>query len=112
VLGKLRVTALNKIDLLDEPDELDTSLYPNAVPVSALRQEGLDALCEKIIEVLANNMDTVQVLIPFSNGDLVELFHRRGHIDQEVHKPEGVYIAGRIPPSLHGYYSSYAHPSG
>lgn len=109
VLGKLRVTALNKIDLLDEPDELDTSLYPNAVPVSALRQEGLDALCEKIIEVLANNMDMVQVLIPFSKGDLVELFHRRGHIDQEVHKPEGVYIAGRIPRSLRGYYSSYAH---
>jgi GTP-binding protein HflX len=104
VLGKLRVTALNKIDLLDEPDELDTSLYPNAVPVSALRQEGLDELCEKIIEVLANNMDTVQVLIPFSKGDLVELFHRRGHIDQEIHKPEGVYIAGRIPPSLRGYW--------
>ncbi len=112
VLGKPRVTALNKIDLLDEPDQLDTSLYPNAVPVSALQQEGLDALREKIVEVLANNMDAVQVLIPFSKGDLVELFHRRGHIDQEVHKPEGVYIAGRIPPSLRGYYSLYAHPSG
>ncbi|HEY4036433.1 MAG TPA: GTPase HflX [Ktedonobacteraceae bacterium] len=109
VLGKPRVTALNKIDLLDEPDELDTSLYPNAVPVSALRQEGLDALREKIVEVLANNMDTVQVLIPFDKGELVELFHRRGHIDQEVHNPEGVYITGRIPRSLRGYYSSYAH---
>src|SRR5436190_1138165 len=83
VLGKPRVTALNKIDLLDEPDELDTSLYPNAVPVSALRQKRLDALREKLVEVLANNMDTVQVLIPFSKGHLVELFHRRGHIDQE-----------------------------
>jgi len=109
VLGKPRVTALNKIDLLDEPDQLDTTLYPNAVPVSALRQEGLDALREKIVEVLANNMDAVQVLIPFSKGDLVELFHRRGHIDQEVHKPEGVYIVGRIPRSLRGYYSLYAH---
>src|SRR5215472_14958788 len=40
--GKPRVTALNKIDLLDDPSEVDTSLYPNAVPVSALEQKGLD----------------------------------------------------------------------
>ena len=58
-LGKPRVTALNKIDLLNEPDVLDTSLYLNAVPVSALQQKGLDALREKIVEVLANNMDTI-----------------------------------------------------
>src|SRR5206468_648994 len=30
---KPRVTALNKIDLLDDPAELDLSLYPNAVPI-------------------------------------------------------------------------------
>src|SRR6266700_3510297 len=54
VLGELgahekpRVTALNKIDLLDDPSEVDTSLYPNAVLVSALKREGLDALREKI----------------------------------------------------------------
>src|SRR5205823_6809589 len=41
---KPRVTALNKIDLLDDPAELDLSLYPNAVPISALKRTGLDAL--------------------------------------------------------------------
>ena len=33
---KPRVTALNKIDLLEDSTALDTSLYPNAVPISAL----------------------------------------------------------------------------
>jgi len=32
--------ALNKIDLLDDPSELDIDLYQNAVPISALQQRG------------------------------------------------------------------------
>jgi len=104
---KPRVTALNKIDLLDDPEELDTSLYPNAVPVSALKHIGLDALREKIAQVLADNMEFVQVIIPYAKSELVELFHRRGHVDQEEHRPEGTFVAGRIPRSLQGYYSSY-----
>ncbi len=114
ILGELgatdrpRVTALNKIDLLAEPDELDSSLYPNAVPISALRQEGLDALREKIGMVLASSMQAVQVLLPFSRGDLVELFHRRGYVDSEEHAAEGTLIVGRIPQSLRGYYIPYA----
>jgi GTPase len=104
---KPRVTALNKIDLLDDPEELDTSLYPNAVPVSALKHVGLDALREKIAQVLADSMEFVQVIVPYAKSELVELFHRRGHIDQEEHRPEGTFVAGRIPRSLQGYYSPY-----
>jgi GTP-binding protein HflX len=104
---KLRVTALNKIDLLDDPDELDTTLYPNAVPISALHQRGLTELCAMIARVLAENMIGMQVTIPFNRGELVELFHRRGHVDCEEHQLSGTYIAGRIPRSLRGYYAPY-----
>lgn len=104
---KPRVTALNKIDLLDAPEEVDVTLYPNAVPISALKGVGLDALLEKIATVLAESMKTVQVLIPFSKGELVELFHRRGYVEQEEHQPEGTLITGRLPRSLRGYYAPY-----
>ena len=107
VSEKPRVTALNKIDLLDDPADVDVSLYPNAVPVSALQGLGLTALREKIAQVLAASMEMVQVVIPYAKSDLVELFHRRGHVDQEEHSPEGTFIAGRIPRSLHGYYRPY-----
>ncbi len=104
---KPRVTALNKIDLLDNLNDVDTTLYPNAVPVSALQRIGLDALCEKIAQVLAESMETMQVVIPFTRGELVELFHRRGYIQQEEHQAEGTFIAGRISRSLRGYYAPY-----
>ena len=105
--GKPRVTALNKVDLMEDPDTLDTSLYPNAIATSAAKQTGLAALQTKIAEVLAVNMDRVNVHIPFRNGNLVELFHRRGHIDREEHEFDGVRIVGRIPRSLHGYYAPF-----
>ena len=105
---KPRVTALNKTDLLADPDELDVSLYPNAVPISALHKNGLDTLLEKISAVLASSMVAVQVLLPFSKGDLVELFHRRGYVASEQHTAEGTFIVGRIPQALRGYYIPYA----
>lgn len=105
---KPRVTALNKIDLLDDPSVVDTSLYPNAVAVSALRKLGLGALLEKIAGVLAASMEAVQVTIPYDKSELVELFHRRGHVDREEHRPEGTFLDGRIPRSLQGYYAQYA----
>jgi GTPase len=104
---KPRVTALNKIDLLDDPTELDLSLYPNSVPISALKHSGLDALCEKIVQVLAASMQKVQVTIPYEKSELVELFYRRGYVEQEEHRPNGTFVAGRIPRSLQGYYAPY-----
>ncbi len=106
-LDKPRVTALNKIDLLADPSELDTTLYPNAVPVSALQRVGMDALREKIAAVLAASMEAARVLIPFDKSELVELFHRRGHVAQEEHQPDGTLLVGRIPRSLRGYYKPY-----
>jgi GTPase len=104
---KPRVTALNKIDLLDDPSEIDTSLYPNAVAVSALKKIGLDALREEIAQVLSSSMEAVKVTIPYYKSELIELFHRRGHVEQEEHRPEGTFLAGRIPRSLRAYFRQY-----
>lgn len=105
--NKPRITALNKIDLLDDPSEIDTSLYSNAVPVSALQKLGLDALREKLAQVLAASMEAIYVTIPYSKSELVELFHRRGHVESEQHRPEGTFLIGRLPRSLWGYYAPY-----
>ncbi len=104
---KPRVTALNKIDLLDDPTEIDTTLYPNAVTVSALKKSGLDTLRAKIAQVLADSMEGIQVTIPYTKGELVELFHRRGHVDCEEHQAQGTFLAGRIPRTLQGQYAPY-----
>ncbi len=114
VLGELgagdkpRLTALNKVDLLDDPAEADRSLFPNAVPISALRQEGFAELMDVLGRIVAETMEPVQVQIPFERGDLVELFHRRGRIREETHLANGTYIDGFLPPQLSGIFAPYA----
>ncbi|EFH81468.1 GTPase HflX [Ktedonobacter racemifer] len=102
-----RITALNKIDLLGKTPQVDTSFFPDAVAISALQRQGLDTLCEKMSQVLAVNMVPICVTVPYDRGELVDLFHRKGHIEQELHEEEGTLIVGRLPYSLRGQYLPY-----
>jgi GTP-binding protein HflX len=97
---KPRVTALNKIDLLADPSEVDMSIYPNAVCISAAQRLNLDALLLKVGEVIAQGMARVRVLLPFDRGDLVELFHRRGQVHRQEDRADGVFLTGLLPRSL------------
>ena len=97
---KPRVTALNKIDLLPDPSQVDVTLYPNAEPVSATQRTNLDALMTRVGEVLSARMVRMQVLIPFDRGDLVETFHRRGQVYRQSETTEGTLLTGAVPRAL------------
>ncbi|HEX6778536.1 MAG TPA: GTPase HflX [Ktedonobacterales bacterium] len=107
---KPRVTALNKIDLVDDPAEIDLSLFPNAVPVSALKDQGLDALLQKVGEIAAAEMKPVCVRIPYDASDMVELFHRRGRVLREKHTDDGTEIEGSLPQALHPLFERFQAP--
>jgi len=104
--GKPIITALNKIDRLTDRDAVlaGTSTFTNSVAVSALTGEGLDTLLARVEEVLEEQMVWLEVLIPYQLGQLVDLFHRRGLIEQEEHMDAGTYIAGRVPRELVGRF--------
>lgn len=104
---KPRVTALNKIDKLADVAQVDTTLYPNAVPVSALSGQGFPPLLEVIGHVVAATMDDIRVTIPFERGDLVELFHRRGRVRQEEHASTGTTIIGYLPRALRSVFHPF-----
>jgi GTP-binding protein HflX len=94
------VTALNKIDLLSDPGEVDLSLFPNAVAVSARTGADLDALLTKLGETLADEMVRYTVLLPYDRGDMVEVFHRRGHVTRQEAQEHGTLIEGTLPRQI------------
>jgi GTPase len=102
-----RVTALNKIDKLDDPSVVDRSLFPNAVAISALTHAGFGDLLDTIGRVVAESMDLVSVDIPFERGELVEQFHRRGRVRQIEHTATGSLITGYLPRALRGVYRAF-----
>jgi GTP-binding protein HflX len=106
VVHKPIINALNKIDRFAHQGDLDEYLeslpelldeFRNSVPLSALTGRGVAALLDRVEEELESQMVPLTVSIPYNRGDLVDLFHKRGLIQQETHEGKGTLIQGRIP---------------
>jgi GTP-binding protein HflX len=98
------VTALNKVDRLDDPQgfiELSDD-FPNSVAISALQQKGLDHLLERIEAVLQEDMVLIDAVIPFERGDLVQMLYEHGKVETEDYTAKGTHIVARVPRRLSG----------
>jgi GTP-binding protein HflX len=104
--NKPTINVLNKVDLLPDPELIPASLEQLDTPiaVSALEGQGLQKLLTRIESLLEEQMAHLDVLIPYESGELVNLFHRRGLIEQEDYTESGTHIQGRIPRELIGHF--------
>jgi GTP-binding protein HflX len=102
------LTALNKIDSLNDPDHARDILadYPSAVAISALTGEGISDLLEKVHAYLYEDHIPIHIYLPYQEGGLITLFHDQGQVDKLEQVSGGVDIQGRIP----GRLLSYFHP--
>jgi GTP-binding protein HflX len=93
------VTALNKIDCLSEQSWLAQigADFPHPVAVSAKFKQNLGALLLKIQANLPSQMQLVEIVIPHTRMDLVDLFYREGKVEQISYQQKGVSIRARLP---------------
>lgn len=93
------ITALNKIDLLSDPDNARETLqhYPSAVAISGLTGKGLPDLLKLVQMELYETLTPIQVHLPYQQGALISVFHEMGQIERIEHGRSGVSIHGRIP---------------
>ena len=103
------LTALNKIDILTDPDHAREVLsdYPSAVAISALTGEGIPDLLEKAHAYLYEDFIPIQISLPYEEGGLITLFHEQGQVERLEHKPGGVEMQGNIPGRLLSYFHAY-----
>jgi GTP-binding protein HflX len=96
------LVALNKIDRLDDPEEALEQLaqYPNSLGISAKTGQGLPSLLARIEGVLQTTHKTMELLIPYSRGDLVSLLHEQAIINHESHLADGTRLAVYVPEHL------------
>jgi GTP-binding protein HflX len=66
----------------------------------------LDDLLEKVDSILEQDMVPLDVVIPFSRGDLVQMIHQQGTVDLEEYSQKGTHIVGRAPERLVGLIES------
>ena len=105
------VIALNKMDRLGNPREVNSLLaeFPNSLTISALKGIGLEALLERVEEVLLSRMAHIEVCVPYQRGELVQIFHERGIVEHEEHTSSGTLLRGWIPRELAGRFREFPY---
>lgn len=103
------IVALNKMDNLPYPEAAQEALkyFPQAVAISALKGTGLPELLRLVEGELYENYVKISVQIPYSEGQLISLFHEQGHIEQIEHNRKGEFIKGQIPGRLLARYAAF-----
>ncbi|MDD2752429.1 MAG: GTPase HflX [Candidatus Omnitrophica bacterium] len=96
------ITALNKIDLLEDKTWLMTtgSNFLNPVPISAKLGENLQGLLEAVQGNFSGRMSVAQLLLPHTRMDLVDLFYREGKVEKIDYQQKGIKVKVSLPKSL------------
>jgi len=105
---KRRLTVFNKIDAAT-PAQLRHArrLAPDALFVSARTGEGLDALQDRCIELIADAFGSIELVVPHARYDVIAKLHAIGHVQTEEQHDDGVRIRGRFPPAQAALYSPF-----
>lgn len=92
-------TVLNKIDLLQDPQQTINILeqYPNSVAISALNGLGIDDLIRKLEDFLFTRQHPLTVEIPQRETHLFQLFSREGAVDKLEYYKNKIILQGKIP---------------
>ncbi len=114
VLGELgaaktpQMLVYNKVDLVEEGERAQLErLAPGAVFVSGARRLGLEDLLERVSIEAAQGDQTLDVLIPYTRGDLVRLAHEEAYIVSEEHTETGTHLIVRVPVAHASSFSEF-----
>ena len=90
---------VNKIDAVDlRRRRRLANRFPDALHVSALTGEGLDALRERIADRFADRFEPVRLLLPYEEGGkLAELYALGAPIEEREDHADGVLVRARLP---------------
>jgi GTP-binding protein HflX len=114
---------LAEIDALDVPEQLvfnkvDSAdaetllrlrhLAPDALFVSARTGEGIDKLRARVEEQLPRPAVEVELLVPYTRGDLVARLHSGAEVLDTEHTADGTRVRARVSPDFAAALAPYS----
>ncbi len=82
-------------------------LLRQGTPISALTGVGVPTLLERVEAELYAQLQPLNVLIPYTHGQLISLFHEQGVVEQAEHLEEGVHLQGRAPERIAARFAKF-----
>jgi GTP-binding protein HflX len=100
---------INKMDAVETPRRNRlVNVYPEAVPISALRGEGLDELLESVAALTSPQTVTLSLEVPYDRGDIVAAAHRLGEVTGEKHDENGTILDVRLPTAVTARFADFS----
>lgn len=90
----------NKIDRLKSDDEelhILQCQYPDALPISAQRGDGVPALIDALAQRFAERGTDISLCIPYTEGKTLDLLHKHGIVLDTEYTAEAVHVKARLP---------------
>ncbi|MBQ9263296.1 MAG: GTPase HflX [Clostridia bacterium] len=97
-----RIDVLNKCDLWDQADELQTTLLPGAVYMSAKTGAGMDELFAAIEKHLRAAEKQLTLLVPFAQYGVINELRQKGKVIDERYEDAGTRVTVLLPQNAAG----------
>ena len=106
--GVPELLVFNKTDLAD-PLVVNRllNLYQPAVAVSARTGEGFEGFTRTLIETAREQSSKVELLIPFTRGDVLAALHRDGEVLDQQHEDGGTRVTVRLRRATAERYAGF-----
>jgi GTP-binding protein HflX len=90
---------LNKMDAVDlENDALLEKEFPDAIRMSALRPEDIEALHERLVRFFLENMTQVDLVVPYGKEGVLAEVRKNVHVLKESYEEKGVCLTIKATP--------------
>lgn len=102
------ITVYNKVDLVETKNI--THINPHSVFLSSTTGEGMDDLFNCIADVLSEFMLTVDLLIPYAKGQLIDIIRKHGTIKAEEYVEDGTRVSVVVEKKIEHLIKEYIIP--
>jgi GTP-binding protein HflX len=99
---KPMIITLNKTDLLDDEIWLARlkNDFSNSIPISAKLKQNLDSLLEEIQKNFQVQMAKIEIFIPHSRLEVLDLLYRQGRVEEVKYQQKGAKVKVNLPKIL------------
>ena len=101
-----RIMVYNKADKC-EPDTIPYFRPDEGVAISAKTGEGIDELLQTIERALGRGKHKVKLLIPYSDGAVLDMLHREAQIESTDYAAEGTLVEAVVDDKTYGRVAEY-----
>ncbi|HWC35666.1 MAG TPA: GTPase HflX [Mycobacteriales bacterium] len=115
VFGEVGALEVPELVVINKADVADPAVLerlrrdePGACVTSVRTGDGLPELVARVAELIPHPEIPVEVLVPFTAGDVVSRIHRYGEVEAISHTAEGTRMSARLPAWLAGELAPYA----